>query len=155
SPALRERLAPAVIGWRSDRNWRAVVNLHHGEPEFPASAAKYEGGMLPFALLYAMGESIRVHFEIGPELVERRVLELAAETDTILQRAGGNVLHHDSPIVAAHFGDRDMPALNRALEAEHVLVATRHGNLRVSPHFYNNEADLVRLAQALQRFGDN
>ncbi|MDQ6707139.1 MAG: aminotransferase class V-fold PLP-dependent enzyme, partial [Acidobacteriota bacterium] len=70
SPALRERLAPAVIGWRSDRNWRGVDNLHHGEPELPASAAKYEGGMLPFALLYAMGESIRVHFEIGPELVE-------------------------------------------------------------------------------------
>jgi selenocysteine lyase/cysteine desulfurase len=30
-----------------------------------------------------------------------------------------------------------------------VLVAARHGNLRVSPHFYNDEADLARLAEAL------
>jgi selenocysteine lyase/cysteine desulfurase len=30
-------------------------------------------------------------------------------------------------------------------------VAARHGNLRVSPHFYNDEADLARLAEALSR----
>jgi selenocysteine lyase/cysteine desulfurase len=30
-----------------------------------------------------------------------------------------------------------------------VLVAARHCNLRVSPHFYNDESDLARLAEAL------
>jgi selenocysteine lyase/cysteine desulfurase len=30
-----------------------------------------------------------------------------------------------------------------------VLVAARHGNLRVSPHFYNNDQDLERLREAL------
>jgi len=30
-----------------------------------------------------------------------------------------------------------------------VLVAARHGYLRVSPHFYNNEEDLDRLEQEL------
>ena len=47
SPELRERLAPAVIGWRSHRDWRNHENLHHGAPEFAAEAEKYEGGMLP------------------------------------------------------------------------------------------------------------
>ncbi|MDQ2898973.1 MAG: aminotransferase class V-fold PLP-dependent enzyme [Acidobacteriota bacterium] len=155
SPALRERLEPAVIGWRSDRNWRGVDRLHHGRPAFSNDAEKYEGGMLPFAILYAMGESIRMILDIGPERIERRALALAAEAAAILQQAGGKVRHRDSPIVAADFGERDVSALARALERERVLVAARHGNLRVSPHFYNDEADLARLAEALRRFGDN
>src|SRR4051812_22491524 len=34
SPELRERLEPAVIGWRSHKDWRCPERLHHGEPEF-------------------------------------------------------------------------------------------------------------------------
>ena len=77
SPELRERLPPAVIGWRSDRNWRNHENLHHGAPRFSPDAEKYEGGMLPFALLYAMDAVIEMMQAIGPERIERRVLELA------------------------------------------------------------------------------
>src|SRR6266852_4162071 len=58
SPALRERLEPAVIGWRSHKDWRRTERLHHGEPEFSDRAEKYEGGMLPFAPIYAMGASV-------------------------------------------------------------------------------------------------
>jgi cysteine desulfurase/selenocysteine lyase len=70
-------------------------------------------------------------------------------------RAAGAVLpadsspHYDSPIVTARFAGRDAPAIARELQARKVLVAARHGNLRVSPHFYNDEADLSRLADAL------
>jgi len=31
-----------------------------------------------------------------------------------------------------------------------VLVAARHGYLRVSPHFYNNEEDLERFESELR-----
>jgi selenocysteine lyase/cysteine desulfurase len=31
-----------------------------------------------------------------------------------------------------------------------VVVAARHGRLRVSPHFYNDEGDLRRLETALK-----
>jgi selenocysteine lyase/cysteine desulfurase len=57
--------------------------------------------------------------------------------------------HYDSQIVTARFPGREAPAMARALQARKVLVVARHGNLRVSPHFYNNEADLERLAEAL------
>jgi len=58
SPALRERLTPNVIGWRSHRDWRNVDNLHHGTPELSRDAEKYEGGMLTFPVLYAMEASL-------------------------------------------------------------------------------------------------
>src|SRR5579863_10008036 len=40
SPAMRAKLPPNVVGWKSDRNWRNVDNLHVGTPEFSESAMK-------------------------------------------------------------------------------------------------------------------
>jgi selenocysteine lyase/cysteine desulfurase len=153
SPELRERLAPAVIGWRSHQDWRNHENLHHGAPQFAAEAEKYEGGMLPFALLYAMDAVVEMMQSIGPECIERRVMELAAKTRDVLRGAGAVLLadsspHYDSQVVTARFAGREAPAIARELQARKVLVAARHGNLRVSPHFYNDEADLARLAEA-------
>jgi cysteine desulfurase/selenocysteine lyase len=155
SPELRDRLAPAVIGWRSDRNWRNHENLYHGAPQFTSAAEKYEGGMLPFGALYAMDAVIEMMQSIGPDCIERRVLELAAGTRDVLRSAGGNLPgdsspYYDSPIVTARFDRMDASTLARELGSRGILVAARHGNLRVSPHFYNNGADLECLREALR-----
>jgi cysteine desulfurase / selenocysteine lyase len=150
SPVLRERLAPSVIGWRSDANWRSVASLNHGAPQFVESAEKYEGGMLPFAPLYGMAESISMMLELGPATVEARVLDLALQARHILESAGGEVAHPDSPILAARFADRSADAIAEALTKRRILAAARHGHLRISPHFYNNEDDLRLVGEALQ-----
>jgi len=81
-------------------------------------------------------------------------MDLAEKTRAVLRRAGAVLPgddhpHFDSQIVTARFAGRAAPAVARALRERKVLVAARHGNLRVSPHFYNNEADLQRLAETL------
>ncbi|HTW65102.1 MAG TPA: aminotransferase class V-fold PLP-dependent enzyme [Bryobacteraceae bacterium] len=149
APQLRERLQPNVIGWRSHRDWRNVDNLHHGAPEFPPTAEKYEGGSVSFALLYAMEASLDLILEIGPENIERRVLDLAGKTRSILRGLGASAAETASPIVAARFERQDVSTLARALKEQRVLVAARRGYLRVSPHLYNNEQDLEAFARAL------
>lgn len=149
-PEFRERLRPNVLGWRSHRDWRNVDNLHHGAPELPAGAEKYEGGSVPFPLLYAMEASIDLVLELGADVIERRVLGLAAKTREILHELGASLEPYASPIVAARFEKRDVSALARALKEKRVLVAARRGHLRVSPHFYNNEQDLEVLTSALR-----
>jgi len=150
APQLRERLPPNVVGWRSHRDWRNVANLHHGIPELLPSAEKYEGGGLPFALLYGMEASLDLILETGPEIIERRVLDLGSKTRAILRQLGATVADSDSPIVAARFEQRDVSALARTLKEQRVMVAARRGHLRVSPHLYNNEGDLEVFAQALR-----
>jgi selenocysteine lyase/cysteine desulfurase len=150
APQLRERLEPNVIGWRSHRDWRNVDNLHHGVPELPAGAEKYEGGSVSFALLYAMEASLDLMLEIGPDVIERRVLDLAVKTREILRSLGATVADCASPIVAARFEQHDVSDLARALKEQRVLVAARRGHLRVSPHLYNNEQDLEIFAGALE-----
>jgi len=155
SPRLREWLQPGVIGWRSHRGWRNHDNLHHGAPEFKSEAEKYEGGMLTFAVLYAMAASLEMFLEIGPAAIECRVMDLVGKTRAVLRSAGATLLadqylHYDSPIIAARFEGRDPSDMARRLQADQVLVAARHGNLRVSPHFYNHEGDPEMLAEALR-----
>jgi selenocysteine lyase/cysteine desulfurase len=151
TPELRRLVRPAVIGWRSDRGWRSVDSLHHGTPEFPEDAERYEGGMLNFPSIYGLAESARMNLEIGTEAIERRVLELSAEVCAAMRRCGAEIVHEGGNIVAAHWEDRDASELARRLRADRILVAARHGNLRVSPHFYNDESDIEKLVAAVRR----
>jgi len=154
APAVRQWLAPYVVGWRSDRNWRQVDHLQHGAPNFGESAEKYEGGMLAHSLLYAMEESIWMMIETGTDAIERRVLDLAAKAREALTARGARFLegpHFDSPILAAQFDCCDASAVAQQLKARRVLVSARHGRLRVSTHFYNDENDIDRLSEELKR----
>jgi cysteine desulfurase/selenocysteine lyase len=152
-PELRARLRPNVLGWRSHRDWRNVDNLHHGVPELPTGAEKYEGGSVTFAVIYALEAAIDLILEIGPDVIEQRVLSLAEKTREIVRRRGARVDLCGSPIIAARFENRDVSALAKALKEQRVLVAARRGHLRVSPHFYNNEQDLETLSDALRKLG--
>lgn len=149
SPGLRESLKPNVIGWRSHKDWRRVDSLHHGAPEFVESAEKYEGGMLNFPSLYAMGAAVNMILELGPDRVEARVLDLAAKCCRALEDAGGEIAHRDTAIVTARFEGQDASKLARALKEKRIAVSARHGRLRVSTHFYNDEMDIEWLRTAL------
>jgi len=151
APRFRAKLPPNVVGWRSHRTWRDVDDLHHGTPVLMDAAEKYEGGGLPFPLLYAMEASINLMFEIGTDTIERRVLGLAASAIARLRRLGAETADNGSHIVAAKLPGADSPRLARELKSRRVLVAARHGFLRVSPHFYNHEGDLDRLEEELRR----
>ena len=150
APDLRAHLRPNVLGWRSHRTWRNVDNLHHGAPEFSDAAEKYEAGGLVFDVLYAMEAVIDWILEIGPSVIEQRVLDLAGKTRAIVEALGARVEHQQSQIVAACFENRDVSALARALKEKRVLVAARRGRLRISPHFYNNDEDLQNLERTLR-----
>lgn len=150
SPAFRKKLPPNVIGWRSHHDWRNVDRLHSGTPEFKDAAEKYEGGGLPFHLLYAMEASVDWMLELGPPAIERRVMQLADDARSMLRGLGGDVEDSASQIVIAGFPGKDASALARVLREQNVVIAARHGRLRVSPHFYNNEGDLERLETTLE-----
>ena len=141
-PNSRQRLPASVVGWRSDRNWRSVDCLNHGEPVFAQTAEKYEGGMLPFPSIYGMGAVIDLMLQVGPAAIEARVMELAGKARAMLCGLGAEVNADESQIVTAILPGPDAGELARSLKERRILVSARHGRLRVSPHFYNDELDL-------------
>lgn len=153
-PEVREWLAPSVYSWRSHQDWRRVDDLHHGPPQLPTEAQRYEGGQLNFAGIYALGAILHMQLDLGPDQIEQRLQTLAAYGRDVLRGSGAtfasdSLSYYDSPILAARFEGRDVSRLAERLREDRVVVSARHGALRVSPHFFNNEADLDRLAECL------
>jgi selenocysteine lyase/cysteine desulfurase len=154
-PDVREWLEPSTYSWRSHKDWRRVDALHHGPPELPSEAQKYEGGLQNFPGIYAMGAVLEMMLKIGLDAIEKRVEEMAARCRQALRRAGAVLLsdrlpYYDSPIVAAQFAGADVAQLAKRLRERRIAVSARHGHLRVSPHFFNNEEDVLRLEEALR-----
>ncbi len=150
APSLRRHLLPNVAGWRTDKDWQNVDNLRHGMPVLKDAAERYEGGGLPFGLTDALGAVSEWMLEIGIEEIEQRVLQLSGCIREKLVRLGASPGETRGQIVAVKFPGVDASRLARELKARRVLVAARHGYFRVSPHFYNDEADLDRLEQELR-----
>lgn len=143
APRVREWLPPMVIGWRSDRGWREVNCLNHGAPTLPLGAEKYEGAMLASTLLYALEASVDLIQQIGIGQIERRTLELSGMVREQLAGLGAQFADPGpSPIIAARWAHRDAGELALALKRERIVVSARHGHLRISTHFFNDEQDV-------------
>ena len=151
APELRATLPPTVIGWRTDKGWRSPDSLNHGKPVLSGDAQGYEGGMIDFPALYAMGSVIEMMLALGPAAIEKRVLELADTVRDNLRSLGAGVNTDCTPIVTARFEGQDAAALAGALKEERIIVSARQGRLRVSPHFYNNSDDLALLQRMCSR----
>lgn len=153
----RQWLSPSIYSWRSHHDWRNVDQLHHGAPELPEAAMRYEGGVQNFSGIYAMEAVLDLIESAGAGAIEARVLDLAAKTRDVLRSHGGVLFadqqpYYDSPIVTARFPGVDMSRLAIELKRRRIVVAARQGKLRVSPHFFNNEQDLAQLDEALRDF---
>jgi selenocysteine lyase/cysteine desulfurase len=151
SPELRKQLHPTVIGWRSDRGWRSPNSLNHGKPVSSGDAQGYEGGMIDFTALYAMGAVIEMMLALGPANIQSRVMALADTVRDNLRSLGGEVNDDRTPIVTARFEGQDSAAIAGALKEDRIIVSARQGRLRVSPHFYNNADDLEALHRMCSR----
>jgi cysteine desulfurase/selenocysteine lyase len=147
-----ERLRPLGVGWHS-----VVGSYNSAENDFrlKPNAQRWEGGSFNMPGLQALGVSLGLLLEIGPETVSDRILERAAAVRAIAASTGWSVVGSTRPgdlsgIVALERPGVDPNAVVRALRQRGVAIARRRGKLRISPHVYNDEADLNRLAEGLR-----
>ena len=147
-----ERIYPTYVGRLSvnadaeDRNWN--LDLRN-------TAERYQTGGQNIMALTALRASLTMLREATPAGMTAQTDKLADVLVDGLQESGYRVVsdrspEHRSQIVTFTSGD---PATDSALvddlEAQKISVSLRGGNVRVSPFFYNNEADIERLLEAL------
>ena len=105
--------------------------------------------------LQALGASLELLMELGPEAVSGRILDRAERVRESARAAGWRVYGSDRPadlsgIVALERPGTDPDRFARELRGRGIALASRRGRVRVSPHVYNDDEDLGRLAEALR-----
>ena len=113
--------------------------------------------MQNFPGLFAMEAVLDLFASLGAENVFERVTTVTSWTRDTLRRLGGDLTHDrhphfDSPIVTARFSGSDVSEMAGSLKAAGIAVAARHGNLRVSPHFFNGRQDIAALGEAVRSY---
>jgi selenocysteine lyase/cysteine desulfurase len=156
-----DRLRPLGVGWHSVPTGQDYTHI---ELNLRPAAARYEGGSQNNAGMLALGASMRMLAELGIDAVAASILDISERACERLAQIGAKIISDRRPdhrggeqrsgIVAFELPGRDPMAVKRHALRQNVVFGCRAGRLRISPHAYNNEADLDRLIEALQSCGE-
>ncbi len=155
SKTVQDYLRPTAFGWHNVRcpNFVAQEQIAH-----PPDARRYEAGSANLLGLAGMEAALEMIHEVGVENIAAELLRKRARLVPALQAKGYTVLQaaappeHASGIVSFFQPATDLPALHQKLTEARIttsLRADRAGQryLRLSPHFYNTDAELHRLLE--------
>jgi selenocysteine lyase/cysteine desulfurase len=154
---LQERLQPVVHGWHNVRCPDFVTQEHL---VFRTDARRYEAGSANLLGLAGMSAAMELLLEVGIENIAAELLRKRAWLVPALQGRGCTVLHpgapaaHASGIVTFFKPGGDMPALHRKFSESGIVTSLRMDRagqryIRLSPHFYNSDAELQRLVELI------
>ena len=155
--SMQEQLRPPVYGWHNVRcpNYVAQEKL-----TYPPDARRYEAGSPNLLGLVGLHAALELLLEIGLENISAELLRKRAWLVPALQAKGYTVLQADAPpanasgIVTFHKPGADLPAVHQKLTEANIITslrADRSGQkyIRLSPHFYNTDAELHRVLELL------
>jgi selenocysteine lyase/cysteine desulfurase len=154
---LQEKLNPPIYGWHNVRNPNFVAQE---QIVFRSGSAKYEAGTHNLIGLVGLIAAMELALEIGIENIAAELLRKRAWLVPALQAKGFTVLNADAKtensggIISFFAPGKDLAALHKKLAAEGVVTSLRgdrkgQGYIRLSPHFYNTDAELQRTVDLL------
>jgi cysteine desulfurase / selenocysteine lyase len=122
------------------------------------TATRFELGTPHFQNIIALNAAIRYMLKLGTKEIEKRILAL---TDYLIDRLLNMDLKILSPIenkkersgivIFKPFNMKPIKIVAELERKNRIVVSARGKGIRVSPHFYNNEADIDKLILALER----
>ncbi|MEI6197636.1 MAG: aminotransferase class V-fold PLP-dependent enzyme [Verrucomicrobiota bacterium] len=154
---LQEKLNPPLYGWHNVKNPNFVAQ---DKIEFRGDATKYEAGTHNLLGIVGLIASLELVQEIGVKNIAAELLRKRALLVPALQAKGFTVLHADakpenaSGIVTFFQPGKDPAPLHKKLADAGVITSLRgdrkgQNYLRLSPHFYNTDAELQRVLDLL------
>jgi cysteine desulfurase/selenocysteine lyase len=154
---LQAHLNPPIYGWH---NVRCPNFVAQEEITYRSGAKKFEAGTQNLLGLVGLNEAMRMLLELGGANIARELLRKRAWLVPALQAKGYTVLNADvattnaSGIVTFFKPETDLPALHQKLLDANIVTSLRVDRkgqryLRLSPHFYNTDAELYRVLELL------
>ena len=154
SPSVRPHLYPGLLGFRSHDD---IWDLRADRMTLPEDASRFEYTTIHFGAALGLAAAVDEICEIGPQKVWEHDIALA---DKVIEGANRLSLriaspiseHERSAIVSLRMPDGvSSETIAHRLQDEHsILVTSRAGLLRVSPHIDNSEEEVRMLFDALE-----
>ena len=155
--SLQEKLRPSLYGWH---NVRCPDFVAQEQISFRPDARRYEAGTANVLGILGLHAALELLLEIGVENVAEELLRKRAWVVPALQAKGWTVLQANAPaenagaIVSFFRSDTDLSVLHQKLNEAGIITSLRTDRtgqhyLRLSPHFYNTDAELQRMLEML------
>jgi cysteine desulfurase/selenocysteine lyase len=153
TPELLERVRAVIVGVGSvtgrDRYFEYDLT-------FAPNARRFEESVVSLLDTAAFGAALELLLEVGVEVIEARVVDLAARLGEGLTRNGCEIVEpwprsraESSGIVSFRKPGMDATSVLRDLSAAHVIARTHQDFVRLSPHFYNTEEEVDRVLEVM------
>jgi cysteine desulfurase/selenocysteine lyase len=154
---VQEKLQPIVQGWH---NLRSPDFVAQEELEYKTDARRYEAGTHNFAGMFGMKAAMEMLLEVGIDNISAELTRKRQWLVPPLQAKGFTVLYANAPaenqggITTFFKPGANMAEIHAALEAANITTSLRTDRtgqkyIRVSPHFYNTDAELLKLIDAV------
>jgi len=149
--ALIESLVPTVTGWFAQSDIMAMDTSRY-DPS--PTARRFETGTPPVPNCYAAVAGLEIIAEVGLDNIVRRIQDLTSLIKSAAKESGYVFGMLEAPgrhgaMISLRSNDEN--SLVEALAADGIVTSCRGGNLRISPHFYNNDDDIETLFRALKK----
>jgi cysteine desulfurase/selenocysteine lyase len=147
---LSPQLRPSVVGWKSVKNPLDFDHLHF---DLRDDASRFEEGTQSFATILGMGAALAMLDEVGIDAIAEHIRAWLDELAKVLAAAG--LAPGPDPSVRKGILTFRPPSgsaedfVSRARQAG-IVLSPRRGRVRVSPHFYNGQAELTALADLVR-----
>ena len=154
SKRVLDKINPVQVGWTGNKNRmdhsKYVLNLSD-------DANKFETGMLNWESLRSLEEAIKLYMELGPDDVEKHILGLV---DYMYKKLAD--IPHVS--IVGNFEERNRSGImyinfpaewnltNDILKENGIRAQVSGKSIRIGIHYFNNTADLDRLADFLATY---
>jgi selenocysteine lyase/cysteine desulfurase len=145
---------PTQTGWFAARD---IFAMETDKYDPAIDARRFEGGTPPIPSLFAAVAGLKLLLEIGLDQSWRQtsaIHQMLRQELSILSASfvtPGDSTSHAGMIAFKSFDEHKLVS---ALDHDQVIVSSRDGNVRISPHFYNSEGDVELLMQSLFQHRD-
>ena len=155
--AIQEKLTPPIYGWN---NVRCPNYVAQEQIVFRNTSQKYEAGTHNLLGIVGLVAAMELISELGVENIARELLRKRVWLVPALQAKGYTVAQAEAPpeaascIISFFRPGSDLTALHQKLSDASIITSLRADRagqkyIRLSPHYYNTDAELRRVLDFL------